>query len=204
MTRSRAVDPHSLLAPPKVWGEIDYQTNMAVDVEGAVEFAVSAPGVVHGLAVWFEAEIMPGIRYSTGPDNMPTVYGSAFLPLSRPLPVTNRDTVQVRLSCTDVGGEYYTRWRTQLTREGKQEAALDQGDFFSQPLTLDRLKRRLPESVPTLKPEGQLVRLVLEGAHAGRSMGQIASGLLEAAPGRFDGLNQAIDYAAQTLERNNG
>ncbi|MFT3925904.1 MAG: 50S ribosomal protein L11 methyltransferase [Myxococcales bacterium] len=202
-TRSSELLIASFMATPQIWAEIDYHTNQNTDVEGAVEFQIAERGTVYTLGIWFDAELMEGIRYASGPERG-TVYANMSLPLSQPLSVQPGDTLKVRLLSSDIGGTYHLSWWTSLIRGGQTLSSFQQSDFLSEPLVLDRFKQRLPNHMPKLERRAEIVRQILDGAHAGLSLGQIAAKLMENFPDRFESTTAALEHAANAFELFNG
>jgi len=201
--RSQELQARSFLAAPKFWAEIDYHKNQRVDVGGAVEFEFTEPGNVHALGAWFEAELMEGVRYASGP-GVGSAYSNLMLPLEETLAVQPGDQLKVRIQSNEIGGEYQLSWWTSQIRDGRTIKALQQGEFMAQPLEVDRLKQRLPTYVPKLARDGAIAREILQGAHEGRPLGEIAARLLEAFPKRFANATAAVEHAANVLEMLNG
>lgn len=60
-------------------------------------------GPVHGLCLWWEAELCPGVVLSTSPLAPPTHWEQIYLPLPQPLATRRGDRLEVELRCD-------TRW----------------------------------------------------------------------------------------------
>jgi SAM-dependent methyltransferase len=75
---------------------------------------------IHGLALWLEAELVPGILLSTAPDAPPTHWEQIYLPLLKPCVLESGDQLELTLSSDtrpDVG--LRVGWRTRQLRGGK-------------------------------------------------------------------------------------
>ena len=168
-----------------------------------MEFEVTQSGSVQSLGLWFDAELMDGIRFASGPGTG-TAYSNLALPLTAPIAVQSGDRLKVRILASDIGGTYHLSWWTTLIRAGQTIVSFQQSDFMAEPLRLERLKQRLPTHVPKLERSGEIARQILFGAHSGLSLAQIAANLMEAFPGRFENMTAAVEHTANTLELVNG
>ncbi len=74
---------------------------------------------VHGFALWWEAELMPGITLSTSPFEAPTHWAQIYLPLLQTLTLAPDDTLELTLGC-DTRPEVGVRltWKTRQLRGG--------------------------------------------------------------------------------------
>jgi protein arginine N-methyltransferase 1 len=75
---------------------------------------------VHGYALWWECELLPGIVISTSPWAPPTHWEQIYLPLLKPLELQAGDTLEVTLA-SDTRPQVGVRvsWRTRQLRAGK-------------------------------------------------------------------------------------
>jgi SAM-dependent methyltransferase len=72
---------------------------------------------ISGFALWWEAELVPGISLSTSPYAAPTHWQQIYLPLLHALPVQDADQIELELTCDtrpDVGVRLV--WKTVLRR----------------------------------------------------------------------------------------
>lgn len=74
------ISPEAFLVEPAAWAELDYHAVTEPDVVAEIAWRAARPGVGHGVNVWFDAELMEGVRFSTAPGGPQTVYGSASFP----------------------------------------------------------------------------------------------------------------------------
>lgn len=75
---------------------------------------------VHGFALWWDCELVPGIHISTSPFAPPTHWEQIYLPLLQPCAMDAGDTLEVTLS-SDTRPQSGVRvgWRTRQLRAGK-------------------------------------------------------------------------------------
>ncbi|MEL6216480.1 MAG: class I SAM-dependent methyltransferase, partial [Pseudomonadota bacterium] len=72
------LDKRALLSQPSDLASLDYRTITDPNLDATTELVANKAGVVHGLLMWFDAEIADGLRYSNGPGEPPLVYGQKF------------------------------------------------------------------------------------------------------------------------------
>src|SRR5207253_9717384 len=70
-------------APMRV-AEVDFASGWFA---GANVAKITRAGTVHGLAVWFEGDLAPGVTLSTAPGKKSTAWNQVFLPFARPIRV---------------------------------------------------------------------------------------------------------------------
>jgi len=71
---------------------------------------VAKSGTAHGLSIWFDATLAPGIQFSNAQGLPELIYGQAFFPLSAPVSLAPGDTVSVTIQAFLVSGDYIWRW----------------------------------------------------------------------------------------------
>lgn len=81
-------------------------------------------GPVHGLCLWWEAELVPGVVLSTSPLAEPTHWEQIYLPLEKTLTARAGDRLEVELA-TDTRWEAgcVVSWKGRLLRQGKAVAS---------------------------------------------------------------------------------
>ena len=75
-------------------------------------------GPVHGLGVWFDAELCDGLRLSNRPPSRVPSWQHAFLPLREPLLVEAGQQVEVALEMSDGG----RRWAWRIGEDGAEQS----------------------------------------------------------------------------------
>lgn len=123
-TFTRWFDEDALLAPGAVLGAVGL-TDPPAAFSGAAGFTAARDGTLHGLAGWFAADLVPGVRLS----NPPPVRGSwmhAYLPVNEPVPLSAGERI-------DVQAEVLTAdelWRWSVEAAG----AVQEGSTLTDPL----------------------------------------------------------------------
>lgn len=82
---------------------------------------------IHGYALWWLAELVPGVTISTSPFEQATHWEQIYLPLLQPLTLEPADTLECTLT-SDTRPEVGVRvaWRTRQLRDGKAIATQEQ------------------------------------------------------------------------------
>ena len=195
---------NQLLAPPSMWGEIDYSSITSPNAQGSGELRIFRDGVAHGLAVWFDAELAEGIGFSNAPGGPELIYGQAFFPWPEAAPVRQGDVVAYRIRADLVGSDYVWTWSSEVHRgssQGSVDAQFRQSTFLAAPLTKETLERRSPAHAPGLGEEGQAVRSALELMGSGSSLDEVARELQKGYPARFRSWQEALDFASDLSSR---
>jgi protein arginine N-methyltransferase 1 len=125
------VEPGGVLTVAGAWATIDYRTLTTEGARGQVSLPVERSGVAHGLPLWFQAELIDGVGYATGPDDPDSVYNRPFLPWPEPVALAVGDRVDVDLSAVRSGQDHIWSWRTRVVDEGGAvKASFAQSTFF--------------------------------------------------------------------------
>jgi protein arginine N-methyltransferase 1 len=88
------------------WDRVDFYKKNRVGRRGTMRFSVTAPQTVHGLAVWWKAELVAGITLSTSPLAPPTHWEQLYFPALEPLDLEAGDTLvaEIRARSTEEAG----------------------------------------------------------------------------------------------------
>jgi protein arginine N-methyltransferase 1 len=191
-----------LLTEPQTWAVLDYSAGAKASVSANLDFSVTRPGTAHGVCLWFEAELLEGITYSSGPASSKTIYGQVFLPWLEAVPVQHGQQICVTLQANLVGDEYIWRWETTVRGNGNvAERCFRQSTFQGANFTPQALRRRAADFVPALSEEGQIDRWLLQAMDGKTSLQQIAQAAAERFPKVFprweDALHRAAELARQ-------
>ncbi len=130
------LEPEACRSPPEPLGRLDYLRLSTPHFEADAEWRLTG-GTVHGLAVWFDAELDAETTISNRPSTSSPLYGQAFFPWSEPLEAREGQRLEVKFEARLVGEDYVFRWRARhLDRHGQTLAQQDQSTFFGAPLGL--------------------------------------------------------------------
>jgi protein arginine N-methyltransferase 1 len=208
--RKERFEPGDLATPPAVWAELDYATLADPSVAGTVRLPVRDSRVAHGLAVWFESDLIDGIRLSNRPGDPPLLYGQAFLPWPEPVGLQAGDSLEVRLRAAPAGPDYLINWTTAVmpeTGSADQPAKapwrvrFSQSTFDGLPLARTTLLQRAADAVIGPGPDRGVERAALDAFDGIRSQGEIADALRSQFPGRFAGRADALTFVSDLAGR---
>jgi len=188
--------PDQALSEPMRWAVLDYPTLTDLAVRGGGSLTITSAGVGHGLLVWFDAELVEGIGYSSAPGAPDGIYGQMFFSWPQAVPLQVGDRVAFELRADPIGADYLWTWTTQIGA-----SRFRQSTFKSFPPSQNSLRKRASTFAPALSAAGGEALQVLEGMRAGRTIGDIAAQLLAAHPTRFPSLDHAHGFVAELAQR---
>ena len=107
----RAIKPSELLDQghsARTWDTVDLTLDSKSSRQGDVSWRFSAPAPVYGFAVWWTADLSPGITLSTAPDAPGTHWEQLYFPLQSPLKAGTGEavTVSLRSTSSEAGGTH--------------------------------------------------------------------------------------------------
>lgn len=134
----RTLRPGDLLAngdSAVVWDEADFTADQpnSPNRKGEAVWSFGSDVMVHGFAVWWEAELVPGVTLSTAPDVPQTHWEQLYFPLLSPLQCQRGETLKAMLSSRSSEEEgTHLAWKvSRLDKQGKalerQSLDLDKG-----------------------------------------------------------------------------
>ncbi|MBN2574776.1 MAG: 50S ribosomal protein L11 methyltransferase [Deltaproteobacteria bacterium] len=194
---NQAVTASQLLTESAQWAVVDYLTIGAGALAGTARLTANRTGVAHGLSLWFEAELVDGVGFSTGPSHPKTICGHPFLPLIAPVPVRHGDVADIELRADPVGDDYVWSWNTRVVSpDGTVGADFRQSTFFAAPLSAGLLRRRADTHRPRLGHQGTVDRAILDRFSGGRTLREIAAEIAEHFPDDFADWQSAFERVA--------
>lgn len=126
------VKPEDLLKASALrWDDVDFSTKQSSIRKREVSWKIEESATVYGFAIWWVAELVPGVTLSTSPFDAPTHWDQIYLPLLKPLQLGKGDQLRVELksdSRYEVG--IRLQWKvTHLDSKGKvlEQQSLDTG-----------------------------------------------------------------------------
>ena len=150
--------------------------------------------------MWFDTELIDGVRLSAAPDQPKTVYGRAFFPLVDTCELAPGDRVELHIQAYPVDNDYVWRWDTTITGDGGEEkAAFKQTTIRSAPISLTDLRKRAVNHRTVLNEDGEIDREILRLMDGERTLREIAARLADAPRGLS--ADEALRRAAQLSER---
>jgi protein arginine N-methyltransferase 1 len=192
------IEKEQLLGAPQCWATIDFFTIENPNVAGEITWKASRPGTGHGLALWFDCTVAPGIGFSNAPGEPEHVYGRNFLPWMEPVNLNQNETVAVSLRADLVGGDYLWRWDTRIyDSEGQLKANFQQSTFYGTLLPTARLQQLAADHVPELNGECRIDRFILGLMDGDHSLADITQQVTRQFPQRFANEKEALTRAGE-------
>ncbi len=105
--------PYQLLDQPELVADVDLTSAPDETIAGAGTLRVDRDGTLHGLAVWFDSLLCPGITVDNMPPRTETSWSHGFLPLPEPMTVVAGDRFTWEITVTP-DGEHWT-WQVDRT-----------------------------------------------------------------------------------------
>jgi protein arginine N-methyltransferase 1 len=188
------VSPDRLLAPELRWATLDYTGVDHPGVGAELSWTVSRRSTGHGFIAWFDAVLIEGVGFSTGPQRPEMIYGSGYFPWPEPVGLEAGDVVTVGLHADLIGREYVWRWETRVRDQAHEtpRAQFSQSNFQGTPMG-PRLHARASTHVPSLNQDGRIDLAVVGLMDGQRTLEEIARGVAERFPDVFPTWRDAID-----------
>lgn len=116
----------------KAWDDIDFTLENSDIREATVEWKIAKKTTVHGIALWWESMLSPGVKLSTSPLAKPTHWEQIYLPLLTPALCAPGDILRVAIaSDTSPDVRIRLRWATSVIRRkaviSEQESDTNEG-----------------------------------------------------------------------------
>lgn len=184
---SADVRPEQMLAPAQCWWTLDFYTVEKTNARAALAWTIARPGTAHGIVIWFDALLAPGVSFSNRPGE-DHVHGRSFLPWPAPVNLEAGDVVAVDLCANLVGDDYLWRWDTRVLDQGQPgrlKADFQQSTLLGVILPPAKLQRIAYSHVPNLSRDGYIDRFILGLMDGRRSLGEIARQAAAEFPARF-------------------
>ena len=189
------VRPENLLGQPVCWNQLDFHHVENRNFCKEVSLTPDRRATVHGLAIWFDAELIDGIGFSNAPGDEELIYGQALFPLKEPVEVGPGDQVEVRLEARLIDDDYVWRWDTSIP---SKQISFKQSTLFGTPLSASQLQKRANTYVPQTNEAGAIARFVLSQMGGTNSIEQIAAELVRRFPHHE---NDALNLVAEISEK---
>jgi protein arginine N-methyltransferase 1 len=195
-----------LASTPQDLAVIDYRTVTEPNLDSTVELVASKDAKMHGLLVWFDAEIAEGLGYSNAPGQPPLVYGQMFLPFANPPRLKAGDRVTARIRGNLVHNRYIWSWEGSVIDHltGAARGHFRQSSFLGPAIARDALKARSNLLVPHRTPMMQIDSDCLAMVDGSVDQDGIAKALLDRYPEHFSTYRAALDHVVSLMLRYSG
>ncbi len=191
--------PRRILARPAQMFTFDL-TDVAPERSTATAaIEVSAAGVMHGLSVWFSAELAPGVMMTNSPVSKSRMQRpAAFLPVGKPLALNKGDRLDITMSA--ITTQRLLSWKVVVfDSRGKEKARSVHSTLKGMSLVPEELAKTRPDFVPRLSEWGAARRSVVNLADGNRTLAEIETEIFRTHPFLFPSLAEASEYIARVL-----
>jgi protein arginine N-methyltransferase 1 len=185
-----------LVSAPAPLAVIDYTGVTDSNLDGAARLVATRAGQCHGFAVWFDAELAPGIGFSNAPGSAELLYGRIFFPFSEAVELSEGSDVMLGLTAKRIAADYLWRWTTTLETQGGTRS-FNQSSLGAEPILSSRLRQSSDAAVPAAWKELELDRAILALVDGSRPTREIAERVAEIA----GGYDIALDRVVSLVER---
>ena len=134
--RKTHLEAEQFLVEPVCWTTIDYYEVESPDIHVRVSWQAARNGTAHGVAVWFDSELIDGICLSNHPAALTMIYGAGFFPFSQPVEVKEGERIELQLAADLVQDSYVWRWETDFPNVN-----FKQSTFYGVPLSATQLRK---------------------------------------------------------------
>ena len=137
------IKPDQLLVEPVNWTTIDYYEVDCTDTCAEISWRADRKGTAHGLAVWFDSELIDGVTFSNHPAAPEMIYGNGFFPFSEPVELGEGDLIKLRLEARMVQGDYVWRWNSDFFGgdQTSPKASFKQSTFYGELFSPAQLRK---------------------------------------------------------------
>jgi type I protein arginine methyltransferase len=189
--RTRAT-ADQLISDPTHFVTLDYDCPTP-PLHARWEATATRDGTAHGLLLWFDTALVPGIELSNSPNAPLALYGQAFFPFSPAFTLRRGDRLQIELRAVLAGDDYAWSWMA----DDDAGHAARHTTLRSLPIDPATLAERSDLFAPRRSEEGEIIAALLAAADGTRTFGQLATLLRTRFPERFPTEQSAHDYAAR-------
>lgn len=190
-----------LMAEPEHCLTLDYRTITEMRHKVGLTLRANRRGTAHGLLMWFDSELVPGVGFSNAPGKPELVYGQNFFPFTQPLDLDEGAEVGLHFSASFVDNDYIFVWNTDaVDRHGavhKMRQSTLKGTFIDP----GKLAVRAASYCPPASSDLRIDSWLLQRIDGRTDLATIGSELAAAFPDEFASERAAFDRAAQISAR---
>ena len=193
--RKTPIKPDELLVQASCWATLDYHEIQSPDIRAEIVWQVDRSGTAHGLAVWFDSELIDEIGFSNHPSGPELIYGNGFFPFSTPIEVVEGDRILVTLRADFIRDDYVWRWDSDFFagESVTPKASFKQSTFFGAPLSLEQMRKQAASYKPALGERGESRSFIMELMTGENSLAEIAERVAERFPQRYADSQDALN-----------
>jgi protein arginine N-methyltransferase 1 len=193
--------PESVLSDRALFTTLDYHTITNPNARAEMCLSMTRPGTVHGVLMWSETELVPGIGHSNAPGEPEQVYGQAFFPLEQPVMLAEGARAQVTMAANLIDGDYVWSWSFAATDAEGRAHTFRQSSFKSRIPDPVALAPRAASHCPAVTPRTVIDARALSLFDGRADLSRLAAILRAEFPGDFATDKAALDHVANLSAR---
>lgn len=112
------------------YADLDYYTLETSEISADFSLTATRGGTGHGLNLWFDSEVAPGIGYSNAPGSPKTIFCSTFVPWPEPVPIEAGDQIHISLGFRSYMGDYLWSCASRITGGANTKAEFSQSSLW--------------------------------------------------------------------------
>lgn len=119
----RRISPADLLSAgcERRWDALDFVSVTDGRRRGSADWTLAVACRIHGFALWWDCELVAGVRLGTSPYGPPTHWDQVYAPVAEPLECAAGDQLTIAIEAETGGGEagIGLRWEVTQRRAGR-------------------------------------------------------------------------------------
>jgi protein arginine N-methyltransferase 1 len=192
--RKTRIATDELLVEPTQWATLDYYQIENPSVRAEIQWQFTRSGTAHGVAVWFDSELIDEIGFSNHPRGPELIYGNGLFPFSMPVEVVEGDRIRVTLSADHIRDDYVWRWQSEFFSDANTpKTSFKQSTFFGVPLSPEQMRKQAASYKPALDQRGETRSFIMQLMTGENSLDEIAARLAERFPQRYADRHDALN-----------
>src|SRR5690606_24000302 len=119
-----------LLGAPQMWDEVDLTKKNATTRKGKAEWTMAKEATIYGFAIWWDCELLKGIKLSTAPGAPKTHWEQLYFPVLEPIKLKKGAKLGREIIATS-SYEAGTNMRWTVTANGKKQVLDSEKGFIA-------------------------------------------------------------------------
>ena len=196
---SSRIEVESFLSHPVLINDIDFnkiQKPEELYLDETASFVVDRPGILHGLAGWFDIHLSKNVLLSTSPALPVTHWENTFFPIEKPIKVAKGDTIKAGVTAAPWRGDIAYSWNVEVGKVRFSHSTLQ-----TSLLSAEDLLSRSVDFAPSLSEAGEVELFILSCCNGKNTIQKIASELCEQYPKTYNNLRKALIKVGKTVKK---
>jgi protein arginine N-methyltransferase 1 len=193
------IETESFLSRPAPIKQIDFnkiREPYELYLDKTVSFVVDRPGILHGLAGWFDIHLSKNVLLSTSLALPVTHWESTFFPVEKPTKVAMGDTVKAGVTAAPWQGDIAYSWNVEVGKVRFSHSTVQ-----TSLLSAEDLLSRSVDFAPSLSGGGEVVFFILSRCNGKNTIQKIARELCEQYPETYNNLRKALIKVGKTVKK---